>query len=135
MNVVKDTVSTKNGQNWSYGKVLPESVAEATNAYGEDGTLYLIHAALTVKQQAIARELFKQGKSETEVNAAVRSYKPGEKRTPSGRASKKTVMDRIIRLANQLGSNPEAREAVREAIGEGDWKKANELLDVLEFGE
>ena len=135
MKTVRDSVATKDGQSWSYEKVLPESVAEAVETYGEDGTLYLIHAALTVKEQAIARELFKQGKSEDEVNKAVRSYKPGEKRAPGGKVTKKMVMDRIISLAENLAQEPEAKQAVREAIAEGDWKKANEILDVLEHGE
>ena len=134
MKQTTDTVRSSDGQEWSYTKTLPETIDEAKQVYGEDGTLYLIHSSLVVKEQAIARALFKAGKTREEVDKEVAAYKPGAKRGGSG-VSKASVFNRLMDLAEKVAGNPEAKDAIRSAIKEGDWKKANELLDVLENGE
>ena len=134
MKQTTDKVRSSDGQEWSYTKVLPETIDEAKQVYGEEGTLYLIHSSLVVKEQAIARALFKAGKTREEVDKEVAAYRPGAKRGGSG-VSKATVFNRLMDLAEKVAANPEAKDAIREAIKEGDWKKANELLDVLENGE
>lgn len=136
MKRVEDKVRTKDGQEWSYTQVVPETISEATQVYGEEETLYLINSALIVKEQAVARALFKAGKEREEVDKEVAAYKPGAKRGGGGKGAKKQrVYDRVLVLSDKIGQNQEAREAIRDAVREGDWDKANELLDVLENGE
>ena len=134
MKRVEDKVRTKDGQEWTYTQVVPETISEAIEKFGEDETLYLINSALIVKEQAIARSLFKQGKSREEVDKEVAAYKPGAKRS-GGKVKKADVFNRIMELSDKIAADPEAKDAIREAIKEGDWKKADELLDVLENGE
>ena len=129
----EDKVRSNDGGEWTYTKTLPENLDEAKEIYGEENVLYLIHSALVVKEQAVARALFKAGKTQEEVDKEVAAYRPGAKR--GGGVSKAVVFERILNLGVEIAQNPEAKQAIRESVKDGDWKKASELLDELESGE
>ncbi len=77
MNSFSDKVRVASGQEWEYTMELPSSIEEAIEIFGADGAITLLNSGLKVKKQAIARELFKAGKSVEEVEAKVHEYRPG----------------------------------------------------------
>jgi len=77
MNSFLDKVKVASGQEWEYMMELPSSIEEAIEIFGADGAITLLNSGLKVKKQAIARELFKAGKSVEEVEAKVHEYRPG----------------------------------------------------------
>lgn len=77
MNSFTDKVKVASGQEWEYMMELPSSIEEAIEIFGADGAITLLNSGLKVKKQAIARELFKAGKSVEEVEAKVHEYRPG----------------------------------------------------------
>jgi len=77
MNSFSDKVKVASGQEWEYTIELPSSIEEAIEIFGADGAITLLNSGLKVKKQAIARELFKAGKSVEEVEAKVHEYRPG----------------------------------------------------------
>ena len=124
-------VSTKGGESWEYTSVLPDSVDEAKEVFGEEGTLFLIHTSLIVKQQGIARDGFRKEASREDTDAAIALYKPGSKRGGKG-GLRKQVLDRVLDDKGSLAANAEVRETVREAIKNGDWGAALDALNSLE---
>lgn len=77
MNSFSDKVKVASGQEWEYTMELPSSIEEAIEIFGADGAITLLNSGLKVKKQAIARELFKAGKTVEEVEVKVHEYRPG----------------------------------------------------------
>lgn len=118
-------VKTQDGGNWNFTLILPETLAEAEEIYGSDGTLSVFNAGLTVKQQNLARDMFKNGKSREEVDAAVRDYRPGV----GGRSSAKADALRLImEKADILRENGDLLTQVQEAFVGGKFKDVVEAL-------
>jgi len=122
-------VRTSGGDSWEFTAYLPESVEEAIEQFGEDGTLYLINSALLVKQQNIARDAFRQGIEREHVDNAVRLYKPGGKRSVS---LKKQVFDKILSMKGLISADAETKERIKEGISKGDWEGVLNILKGLE---
>lgn len=115
---------TQDGQEWEFTQNLPRDVEEAIEAFGERGTLYLITTTLNSKQQNIAREMFRQGKSRDEVDAAVAAYKPG-----SGRRSVKAeALNLVMDKRDMLKTNSELMSEVQKAFVAGQFSKVCDLL-------
>jgi len=127
-------VRTSDGKQWEYTSQLPESVNEALENYGEDGTLFLIQSALTVKQQGIAREGFKRGLSRDDVDKSVSEYKPGQKR--GGKAGlKDEVFKKLVEHSAEIAANDEVAKELREAFKKANWRGALEIIKRIEGGE
>lgn len=127
----KESTQVKSGEeSWEFTSCLPESIEEATNTYGAEGTLFLLQTALQVKQQGIARICSKKGMSREDVDAAVESYKPGSKRG-GGSGLKEQVYSKLIESSGVISADSEVRDSLREAIKKGEWKGALEILNNL----
>ena len=125
MRTEESIVRTKDGNEWSYSGVKCESVDEAIEKFGPDGTLYLINSSLTVKQQNVAREMFRQGKEREAVDEAVVAYRPGS----GGRQSVKAVaLKAIMDNRDMLLENPDLMANVQKAFCAGKFKDVAELL-------
>ena len=118
-------VKTKDGNEWEFTLVMPKDVEEAIEVYGPQGVLYLINSALRVKQQAIAREAFKQGKDREEVDAAVAAYRPGQGARTSTKAQ---ALQLIMDNRDSLLENPDLMSEVQKAFVAGKFGKVVELL-------
>lgn len=121
----QEVVRTADGQEWTFTCLLPESVEEAVEVYGEAGALYLLNAGLKVKEQNIAREILRNGGTSEEANAAVAAYRPGGGTRVS---LKRQASQLIVDNAETLRDNPDLREQVQNAFIDGDFKTVVELL-------
>jgi len=120
-----EVVRTAEGDEWQYTCLLPESISEATEIYGEDGALYLHNSGLKVKEQNVARELYRNGKSAEEVNAAVAAYRPGQGTRVS---AKKQALELIVSHSDMLRDNVDLLDKVQTAFVNGKFKDVVELL-------
>ena len=118
-------VKTKDGREWEFTLVMPKDVEEAIEVYTPQGVLYLINSALRVKQQAIAREAFKQGKDREEVDAAVAAYRPGQGARTSTKAQ---ALQLIMDNRDSLLENPDLMSEVQKAFVASKFGKVVELL-------
>jgi len=124
-------VRSSDGESWDYTSQMPESVNEAVETYGDDGTLFLIQSALTVKQQGIARAGFRKGLSKEDIDKSVAEYKPGQKR--GGKAGvKDEVFKKLVEKSAEIAANDEVAKELREAFKKADWKGALEIMAKLE---
>lgn len=125
MKETQEVVRTAGGDEWPFNTVLPESIEEAVEVYGEDGAIYLLNSGLKVKEQNVARELFRNGKDTDEVNEAVAAYRPGS----GGRTSiKKQALELIVKNTETLRENPDLMTQIQEAFLGSKFKDVIELL-------
>ena len=121
----ESVVRTADGGEWGYTSVLPESIDEAREVYDDNGAYNLLISGLTVKQQNVAREMFRKGKTREEVDAAVAAYRPGI----GGRTSVKAqALKLIMDKNNVLQENPDLLTRVQEAFVSGNFKEVVEIL-------
>jgi len=118
-------VRTADGDEWTFNLSLPESLQEAEEVYGSEGALYLLTSGLIVKEQNVAREMFRNGKSREEVDQAVASYRPGGGARTSAKA---TALKLITDKADILKENPDLMAQVQDAFVAGKFKDVVELL-------
>ena len=118
-------VRTATGDEWTFTLSLPETLTEAEEVYGSDGALYLLNSGLTVKEQNVAREMFRNGKTRDEVDQAVASYRPGGGARTSAKA---TALKLIMSNADMLKENPDLMSEVQDAFVAGRFKDVVELL-------
>jgi len=118
-------VRTADGDEWTFNLSLPESLQEAEEVYGADGALYLLTSGLIVKQQNVAREMFRNGKTREEVDQAVASYRPGGGARVSAKAQ---ALKLITDKADMLKENPDLMAQVQDAFVAGKFKDVVELL-------
>ena len=118
-------VRTKEGNEWEFTLVLPSKVEEAVEVYGDAGVLYLIHSALRVKEQNIAREMFRQGKDRDAVDGAVAAYRPGSATRTSVKAQ---ALQLLMDNRDTLLENPDLMEEVQKAFIAGKFKEVVEAL-------
>lgn len=129
MRITEDVVKTSAGDTWTYQIDLPDSIEEAVELYKSDGALALLNAGLKVKKQAIARELFKQGKSVTEVNDAVAAYRPG---SGSKKSQAEHALELITSKADYLSLNPEVKDRIIRHAAKRDFKAVIDMLKGIE---
>lgn len=125
MRITEDVVQTSGGDKWTYQIDLPDSIEEAIELFGADGSLALLNSGLKVKKQAIARELFKQGKSVDEVNTAVAAYRPG---SGSKKSQAEHAFELITAKADHLNLNPDVKTKIIKLATKKDFKAVIELL-------
>lgn len=118
------TVRTAEGQEWTYTACLPESIQEAVDIYGEEGALFLLTSGLTVKQQGVARELYKKDKTREEVDQAVAAYRPGQKKS----SLKEEALEAIMLNSGRIQSDPDLAAKVKQAFTSGNFRQVLELL-------
>jgi len=129
MRITEDVVKTTAGDVWKYQIDLPDSIEEAIELFGADGALALLNSGLKVKKQAIARELFKQGKSIDDVNEAVAAYKPG---SGSKKSQAEYAFELITAKADYLNLNPDAKSKIIKLAAKKDYKAVIEILKGVE---
>lgn len=129
MRITEDVVKTSAGDVWKYQIDLPDSIEEAIELFGAEGSLSLLVAGLKVKKQAIAREAFKAKKTVEEVNEAVSSYRPG---TGSKKSQAEYTLELITAKADYLNLNPDAKSKIIKLASKKDYKAAIELLKAIE---
>ena len=119
-------VHSKDGGEWAVTLVMPETLDEAREVYGEGGALVLLRAGLKVKQQNIARTSFRQGKERDEVDQLVVNYRPGQ----SSRKTKLSVASELIaEKASIIAEDADLQEHLTEAMSHSDWQKVIDLLE------
>lgn len=118
------TVRTSEGNEWQYTACLPETIAEAVDVFGEEGALYLLNAGLTVKQQGVARELYKRDKSRQDVDQAVASYRPGHKKA----SLKEEALEAIMLNSHRISNDANLAAKVKSAFTSGNFKQVLDLL-------
>ena len=118
-------VHSKDGGEWPVTLVMPETLEEASEVYGESGALILLRAGLKVKQQNIARTAFRQGKERDEVDKLVANYRPGQ----SNRKSKQAVAAELIaEKAPLIAGDADLQEKLTEAMVKSNWQGVIDLL-------
>jgi len=107
-----------------YETEVPESYAEATEMLGEAGAFSIFLAGLKVKQDNVARNAFRSGKSQEEVEQIVASWRPGGQRT-----SKKAIATKLmIERALDIQGDPDLNAKVVKAFISNDWDAVTALL-------
>ncbi|HQJ89644.1 MAG TPA: hypothetical protein PLB70_03425 [Paludibacteraceae bacterium] len=129
MRITEDVVKTSAGDVWKYQIDLPDSIEEAIELFGADGSLALLSSGLKVKKQAIARELFKAGKTLEEVNEAVAAYRPG---SGSKKSQAEHALELITAKADHLNLNPDIKSKVIKLASKKDFKAVIDLLKDIE---
>ena len=126
MQTVVDTVRTAEGQEWEYAVPVPETLDEAAEVYGEDGTFNVFMAGLKVKLQNRARESFRSGKTREEVELEVSSYKPG---APIRASIKDRALNLITGKASEIEADADLKNKVAQAFRKGKFKDVVSLLE------
>jgi hypothetical protein len=129
MRITEDVVKTSAGDNWKYQIDLPDTIEEGIELFGAEGALALLNSGLKVKKQAIARELFKAGKTEEDVNEAVSAYRPG---TGSKKSQAEHALELITAKADYLNLNPDAKSKIIKLAAKKDFKTVIELLKAID---
>ncbi len=109
---------------FTYNAGTPENWAEAVEMLGESNAFSIFLAGLKVKQDNVARNAFRAGKSQEEVEAIVDAWRPGGQR-----ASKKAQATQLmLNHAATINSNPDLRSKVQKAFIANDYDTIIELL-------
>lgn len=118
MNSFTDKVKVASGQEWEYTMELPSSIEEAIEIFGTDGAITLLNSGLKVKKQAIARELFKAGKTVEEVEAKVHEYRPG---AGSKRNQAMIATELIMASGDKLALDPILKKEIITLMAKKDF--------------
>jgi len=129
MKTLNETVKTQDGNAWNFDMPLPESLDEAAEVYGEENALWLLNSGLKTKLQHTAREAFRQGKEQSEVEEAVKNYRPG---ASSRKGNRQRALDLITDKAADIQADPELKAQVKEAFGAGKYR---DIISMLEGDE
>lgn len=112
------------GEPKSYDAEQPENWAEACDMLGETGAFSVFLAGLKVKQDNVARNAFRSGKSQEEVEQIVSAWRPGGQRT-----SKKAIAVQLMTdKAMDIASNADLRTKVMGAFMKNDFDGIIEML-------
>lgn len=116
------------GEAQSYEADCPENWAEACEIYGEQGAFDIFTAGVKVKQDNVARNAFKAGKTEEEAAALAGAWRPGGMRT-----SKKSIATQLMfSKAVEIGADEELRNTITAAFLKNDFDLIIETLSAEE---
>lgn len=114
----------KLGEPQTYNADVPENWAEACETFGETGAMDIFIAGLKVKQDNVARNGFRSGKTVEEVEALVGGWRPGGMRT-----SKKTIATQLLmEKALEITSDAELKGKIQTAFIKNDFDTIIALL-------
>ena len=107
-----------------YNAEVPTDWAEACETFGEQGAMDIFLAGLKVKQDNVARNAFRSGKTTEEVEAIVAGWRPGGART-----SKKTIATQLLmEKALDITGNAELKTKIQTAFIKNDFDTIIALL-------
>lgn len=114
----------KLGEPQTYNADVPTNWAEACENFGETGAFDIFLAGLKVKQDNVARNAFRGGKTIEEVEQLVAAWRPGGQRT-----SKKTIATQMLmEKALDITTNAELKTKIQTAFIKNDFDTIIELL-------
>lgn len=114
----------KLGEPQIYNADVPVDWAEACEVYGETGAMDIFLAGLKVKQDNVARNGFRAGKTVEEVEALVAGWRPGGMRT-----SKKTIATQLLmEKAMDITGNADLKGKIQTAFIKNDFDTIIALL-------
>lgn len=79
----KAVQDNKKPENWKFAasREFPDTAAELADVYGDEAVVELFTAQFKIAFQAVVRRLAEAGKTDEEIEAIMRDWKPGEKVT------------------------------------------------------
>lgn len=127
MEIISGDVQIRDiGAKFSFKMPLPETLDEAIARFGEDNVFKLYKASLKVKYQNKARDCFRAGKTEEEVNEIIENFIPGG---DPNRGLKTRAMNMIVAKKTAIKKDPDLQMAAMVAYNEGQYARVLELLE------
>jgi len=108
----------------NYEADVPENWAEACEMLGEGGAFDILVAGLKVKQDNVARNAFRAGKTTEEVEQTVSAWRPGGQRTSKKAIAVQLLSDKAMEISNDA----EKRTQVMAAFMKNDFDAIIALL-------
>ena len=105
----------------------PESWAEAVDMYGDSGAFGIFLSGLKVKQDNVARNAFKSGKTKEQVEQIVGAWKPGGMRTSKKASATQLMLDK----AHLIIEDPKLKAIITKAFASNDYDAITEALENL----
>ena len=114
-------------EGFAYEVDTPEGWAEAVDTYGESGAFGIFLSGLKVKQDNVARNAFKAGKTREEVEATVSAWRPGGQRTSKKTIATQLLLDHAATIAN----DPKLKSVITKAFASNDYDTIIEELEKM----
>lgn len=121
----KVTKTKGNKEGWPFTGCLPETIDEAIEIYGDEGSLILLCQGLRVSQARVAKDKWQQGATREEVDQAVRDFRPGRK---SKASVAKIAASMLVEHGPRIQADPELFETAMELFQKN---KHSELVEYL----